>query len=43
MQNDTIQFEHLAAGGLPELIGLPTMRIRLLRIAGIVHQPENPS
>lgn len=43
MQNDTIQFDNVAAVGLAEMIGLPNIRIRTLRIAGIVIQPENPS
>lgn len=43
MQNDTIQFENVAAVGLAEMIGLPNIRIRTLRVAGIVVQPENPS
>ena len=43
MQHDTIQFDHVAEVGLAEMIGLSNIRIRLLRLAGIGDQPENPS
>lgn len=43
MQYDIIQFENVTEVGPAEMIGLSNIRIRLLRLAGIDDQPENPS
>ena len=43
MQYDIIQLENVTEVGPAEMIGLSNIWIRLLRLARIDDQPENPS